>query len=394
MYRKLTADSIFTGKQMLPGGYVVITNEEGVIVEVTTIEKAGDDIETFKGVLTPGFINAHCHIELSHLKGLIPEHTGLVDFVFKIIMQRQADEEIILQAIRNAEDEMLKNGIVAVGDICNTKYSITQKKLKRLLYHNFIEVTGFVPTTAQQRLNAAEDIYRQFAEISPSHTSLVPHAPYSVSPALFELVNNFGSNHLLTIHNQETPEEDIFFETGTGDFLRLYKQLGIDISFYKPTGKSSLQSVLPFFNKGQQLILVHDVTITENDIAFSGEQVTNKKLKEIFWCLCPNANLYISNMLPMLTELTNNSCNIVLGTDSLASNHQLSILDEMKTLGRYFPQLTLTQLLQWATINGAKALQMENLLGSFETGKKPGVILMEGIINFAITDSTSVKRIL
>ena len=394
MYRKLTADSIFTGKQMLPGGYVVITNEEGVIVEVTTIEKAGDDIETFKGVLTPGFINAHCHIELSHLKGLIPEHTGLVDFVFKIIMQRQADEEIILQAIRNAEDEMLKKGIVAVGDICNTKYSITQKKLKQLLYHNFIEVTGFVPTTAQQRLNAAEDIYRQFAEISPSHTSLVPHAPYSVSPALFELVNNFGSNHLLTIHNQETPEEDIFFETGTGDFLRLYKQLGIDISFYKPTGKSSLQSVLPFFNKGQQLILVHDVTTTANDIAFSGEQVTNKKLKEIFWCLCPNANLYISNMLPMLTELTNNSCNIVLGTDSLASNHQLSILDEMKTLGRYFPQLTLTQLLQWATINGAKALQMENLLGSFETGKKPGVILMEGIINFAITDSTSVKRIL
>ncbi len=394
MYRKLTADSIFTGTQLLPEGYVLITDEKGVIIEIVPVANAGEGIEKFKGVLTPGFINAHCHLELSHLKGLIPEHTGLTDFVFKIITQRQSDEDIILQAIKNAEDEMLQNGIVAVGDICNTSYSIQQKKLNSLLYHNFIEVTGFVPATAQQRFNAAMDVFTQFEEIAPDRTSLVPHAPYSVSPELFRLINNLEKNCLLTIHNQETTEEDLFFKNGTGEFLRLYNQLGIDLLFYKPTGKTSLQSILPYLNKQQQLILVHDVTTTASDIAFAAEQVASKMLKSVYFCLCPNANLYISNVLPNISQMIQHNCTIVLGTDSLASNRQLSILEEMKTLQHHFPQLTLVQLLQYATLNGAQALQMENSLGNFEKGKKPGVILIDNLYKQTLTNASSAKRIL
>ncbi len=390
MYRKFTADYIFTGTELLPKGTILITNADGVIADITTTAHAGDGIESFSGILSPGFINAHCHLELSHLKGLIPEHTGLVDFVFKIITQRNTGETEILQAIEKAEAAMLQNGIVAVGDICNTTHTAAQKLLNNLYYHNFIEATGFVPAGALKRFETAVEVFNQFNRLS----SIAPHAPYSVSPQLFELINNYGNNGLLTMHNQETAAEDDFFKKGDGDFLRLYQQLGIDISFYRPTGKSSLQSVIPHLNKQQQLLLVHNVTTTENDIAFIQQSIQNKQLSSVYYCLCPNANLYISNRLPDVASLVKNNCAIVLGTDSLASNHQLSILEEMKTLQQHFPALTITQLLQWATLNGAKALQMEKTLGSFDIGKQPGVVLIENNNGLSLTNNTAAKRIL
>jgi imidazolonepropionase-like amidohydrolase len=81
-------------------------------------------------------------------------------------------------------------------------------------------------------------------------------------------------------------------------------------------------------------------------------------------------------VLPPLDLFRKNYCNIVLGTDSLASNWSLSILDEMKTIEKKFPQITLEEMLQWATSNGAKALGIDVQLGSFEKGKKPGVVLI------------------
>ena len=92
--------------------------------------------------------------------------------------------------------------------------------------------------------------------------------------------------------------------------------------------------------------------------------------------------------------LLKNECNIVIGTDSLASNHQLNILEELKTISKNFPNIPIETLLQWATINGAKALQMENELGSFEKGKHPGVVLIENITDKKLTQNSVAKRVL
>jgi cytosine/adenosine deaminase-related metal-dependent hydrolase len=309
---------------------------------------------------------------------------------------------------------MLQNGIAAVGDICNTAHTIDQKRKQQLHYHNFIEVAGFVPAGAQARFDAALETYYQFNKLAQPpttndqpqtanhqpqtandqpQTSIVPHAPYSVSPELFKLINNYPGNNLLTIHNQETNAEEQFFKERSGDFLQLYKNLNVDISFFKASGKSSLQSWWPNFTKGQSLILVHDVTTTKADIDFIKLSTKNYQLTTAF-CLCPNANLYISNQLPDITMLLREQCNIVLGTDSLASNHQLSILEEMKTIQKHFPDISTETLLQWATLNGAKALQMDDTLGSFEKGMQPGVVLIEGIQNSQFTTSSSSKKIL
>lgn len=388
---------------MLPEGNVLVTDETGAIIEIVALKDAGDNIEFFNGILSPGFINAHCHLELSHLKGLIPEKTGLVEFVFKIITERHFAEDQILAAIETAENEMLQNGIVAVGDICNNTLTIPQKKRQRLQYHNFIEVSGFVPAFAQDRFDRSVAILEeyqsattandQYSIFNTQRSTFSPHAPYSVSLQLFELINKATENNIITIHNQETIAEEDFIKNKTGDFLKLYDKMGIDIAFFTPTGKSSLQSWLPYLKNNQSIILVHNVTTTAEDIEFAKLSTINYQLST-FFCLCPNANLYITNTLPDVNMLIQKQCNIVLGTDSLASNHQFSMLEEIKTLHNNFPQLKLETMLQWATINGAKALQMDNQLGSFEKGKQPGVVLIESVGNLQVEKNSSSRRIL
>lgn len=363
-----------------------------MVVDVIASTEAGDGIERFDGILSPGFINCHCHLELSHMRGHIPKHTGLVDFVLKVVNERHYEEPEILSAIEKAEEEMLHNGIVAVGDICNNTLTIPQKLKGRLMYHNFIEASGFPPPVAETRFNRSADFYNEYSKRLPSN-SIVPHAPYSVSPDMFRMINEFPGNDLLTMHNQEIAEENELFKKGTGDLLRMYAKMGIDVSFFKPSGKSSLQTVLPCFTNKQSLILVHNVCTSEEDIDFLKPQTSNPK-PQTFFCLCPNANLYISNKLPDVMMFITKGVDIVLGTDSLASNDQLSILEEMKTIQENAAQVDLASLLQWATVNGARALQMNDVLGSFEKGKRPGIVLIENTSGLRLTEPSSSIRIL
>ncbi len=369
--QKFQADQIFTGKEMLTGNHVLICNTKGIVKDIVDNTEAGDDIQKLSGILAPGFINCHCHLELSQMRGLIPEKTGLVDFVFAVVTQRHFPEEEILDAITQAETEMIVNGIVAVGDICNNLHTLKQKEQKNLWYYNFIEASGWLPGIAQQRFLRSKEYYEIYSEIFPA--SMVPHAPYSVSDDLWQLITPFYKDKVASIHNQETDFEDELFLQNTGDLVRMYEMMKIDHSFYKPTGKTSLQT---YFNKLQsagQVLLVHNTYTKEEDIKFIKKAGDNN----ISFCLCINANQYIEHSIPPINLLREHGCNIVLGTDSLASNRGLSILNEIKTIQENFPSVALEEMLKWATFNGAKALQMDDKLGSLEKGKHPGVILLE-----------------
>jgi len=401
LYQKYQADFLFTGYEILNQEYVLITDEKGVVIDIVHETEAGNDIKKLSGLLTPGFINCHCHLELSHMKGLISEKTGLVDFVFKVVTQRHFPEEEILNAIANAEKEMLINGIVAVGDICNNTLTIPQKQKSNLYYYNFIEVSGWLPQVANDRFERSKDFYDSFNQIQNSkfkiQNSLAPHAPYSVSENLWKLIEPFFQNKTTTIHNQETVFEDAFFKTGKGDFERMYNMMKIDNTFFKPSGKSSIQTILPHFKNAEKIILVHNTFIKEEDIKYINF-VSNNNHQQFFYCLCVNANSYIENASPPVEMLQTLNCNIVLGTDSLASNWGLSILDEIKVIRNCFPTLTTVQVLQWATINGAKALSLNDKLGSFEKGKRPGIVLIENLTQEGnitpISASTTVKNAL
>ncbi len=373
-YLKYKADTIFNGFHFLDEKNVLIVDEEGVVVDIISHIEAGDDIQSVEGTLCPGLINCHCHLELSHMRGFIPERTGLVKFVLNVVQNRHFPEEKVLDAIEKAEDEMLQNGIVAVGDICNNTLTITQKIKGRVYYHNFIEATAFNPAIVPERFERSLGFFREYGKnysIPIESNSIVPHAPYSVADELWELIIHFPGNHLMTIHNQEIAGENEWFLHKQGELEELYSALKIDTSFFNPAGKTSIQTYLPKFMHNQSVILVHNVHTSEEDIQFS-----KKSGLQLHWCLCPNANQYITGQLPPVDTLINNDCDIVLGTDSLASNHHLSVLEEMRTIHKNFPSIEIGTLLRWATSNGAKALQMDSLLGSFEKGKRPGVVLI------------------
>lgn len=371
MYQKFQATQIFTGTELLEDQLVLITQKDGTIEAMVGIEDAGDEVQNFEGILSPGFINAHCHLELSHMKGMIPAHTGLQEFVKQIVALRQTDPEAIQAAIVNAEAEMMVNGIVAVGDISNTLDTLKQKAKHNLAYYSFVELYDLDQTRAADKILAGLEIQKQFQE-NCVRASLVPHAPYSVTNDLWNLLSAHFGIHTISLHNQETPDENDFFKTKSGSFLGMYERTKVNLDFFKATGLSSLQSILPIFKNAHHGILVHNSFTSAEDI-----QAVHAVMGNAFWCLCPNANQYIEQTMPPVELLRSEKAKLVIGTDSYASNWSLNILDELKTIQQHHPQIPLAEMLSWATLNGAQALQMDKHLGSFEKGKKPGVVLIK-----------------
>jgi len=404
-YRKFKADQLFDGYHLHVSDKVLITDNSGKIEDIVPASDAGDEVQSFMGILCPGLINCHCHLELSHLKNVIPPHTGLIEFLCSVVTKREAPstspptgetyEDPVqkkMQAIIDAEKEMYDNGIVAVGDIGNTADTAEVKSRSRIRWQNFVEVLGFTDDKADENIEHYKKVAKVFesqkAKVkSQNRTSLVPHAPYSISPKTFQLINEITKNEVISIHNQEHPAEDVLYKTGGGDYLKLFRIFGINESPFPVTGVSSIRSVLPHFNNGQTIFLVHNTFMPEEDVLFAKEYAEANGIK-LIWCLCVNANLYIENKTPPIEMFIKHNCPIVLGTDSYSSNWQLSIAKEIQSIIRAterMPRLkavaSLEQVLQWATINGAKALQWDDELGSFEKGKRPEVVVIESNFN-------------
>ncbi len=357
MIQKIQATQLFDGYKFRdPNEVLIISNNK--VETIIDKQDAGDGIQKINGIVCPGFINAHCHLELSYLKNKIAQQTGMVDFILQVLKGRATATELITNAIAIAEQEMINNGIVAVGDICNTPNTIQQKLFKNLHYNNFIEISGFLPSAALQKYEEAKLVHQQFIQ-NNLKAAIVPHAPYSVSSDLFALINK-EANGITSIHYNESKAEKEFMQYGNGDFLRLYNTLDINVNFWKGAKNNPLVN----FKNALSTILVHNVVTTSQEV-----QLLKATIPKLHFCLCPNANLYIGNGLPNVPMLMQNNVNICLGTDSYASNNSLSITNEIKTLQKHFPQLELATILKWATINGAKALGVEKIFGSFIKGK-------------------------
>ena len=391
-YKKFKADQLFDGYHLHGADKVLITDDSGKVQEIISGADAGDDIQTFSGILSPGLINCHCHLELSHLKNVIPQDTGLIEFLCSVVTKRAFDPALIQQEIVKAEKEMYDNGIVAVGDIGNTADTAEVKGKSKIRWQNFVEVLGFTDEKADENIqhytNVANILEQKLQTSNLKHrTSLVPHAPYSISPKTFKLINALTKDKIISIHNQEHPAEDVLYKTGGGDYLKLFKIFGINESPFPVTGLSSIRSVLPHFNNGQTIFLIHNTFMPEEDVVFAKEYANEKGLK-LIWCLCINANLYIENKVPPIEMLVKNNCPLVLGTDSYSSNWQLSIAKEIQSIMLTTALRSVAdikpwqeQVLQWATINGAKALKWDDELGSFEKDKVPGVTIIDPAFN-------------
>jgi cytosine/adenosine deaminase-related metal-dependent hydrolase len=244
-----------------------------------------------------------------------------------------------------------------------------------------VELIALNPGRAELVFDAGKSVLETFRQAGLA-ASLAPHAPYSCSKELIRLITEYDALHKLptSIHNQESQAENDFFLHKTGDYLRLYESLGLPIDYFTASGGSSLKTVLEAFQKEATTLLVHN-SFTNSDDVYAAQ----KTLNELYWCLCPKANLYIENTLPDVGLLHAEHCTLTLGTDSLASNSGLSILGEIITLQEHFPQIPQEVFLKAATWNGAEFLGIEGDYGSFEKGKTPGINVIDPAKGFVKT---------
>lgn len=407
--RKIAANYIFPVTSHPIKNGIIVIDDFGKIIEI--IDNKGNltetaNVEFYNGVLVPGFVNSHCHLELSYLQNKIPTNIGLVNFIKYIASNRKHlsyDEELALES----DFSMFKSGINVVADISNTVDTKFVKSNSKITYHTFVELIGLSDNLAENVFSEGIKTYDNF----DFPKSIVPHAPYTVSRKLFQKINDFSRHcedtkqsdksaglfhsirndgNVMSIHNQETESENLMFENGVGEMLDFVSYFENNFNEYIPTQKSSLKSYFPFISRNLNILLIHNIFTSENDIDFA-----ENYSKNIYWCVCPNSNLYIQNRLPDIELLYRKKLKICIGTDSLASNLKLDILDEIKIIQKHFPSIPFNEILKWATINGANAINLYNNYGSLEVGKSPGILLLENFdfVNMNLKTETKVRRL-
>lgn len=324
------------------------------------------DAKVLHGLVTPGFVNAHCHLELSHLAGKIPRHTGMAGFV--VALQPLRDQFSAAEkssAIESALAEMRAGGIIAIGDICNGTDTLPHKQAHpEFLFHNFIELFGLNPAMAEEIFFRGLELLKEFGR----HSSITPHAPYSMSVALRDKVLGYAKRREWpqSIHFLESQEERQLFEELDGPLMAFIR--GIGAVFQAHTYKTATAFVTDSLPLNCNVLLVHNTEITSAEL----ESIVSG-WPRAFFVLCPLANRYIHDRLPAAAAFARYPDRVCLGTDSLAGNDRLSILAEMQVLQEAY-RLPSETLLRWATLNGAIALGLDPSKFQVFEGANPTLI--------------------
>lgn len=391
--RKISANYVFDGIATFYKNGVLHLDDKGVILSLQAGEggiKETEGVEFYNGILTPGFVNCHCHLELSHLRGLIPPGTGLPLFISSVSSLRNVPEDAVIKAMNSAIAEMIANGIVAVGDVSNNELSFPLKECSSsICFTTFVECYGLSKSSESIMYDKALGLHEKWKDrIS---LSITPHAAYTCSPWLLGKIEVFAEkyNNVFSFHNQETESENTLFIQKKGELFDTLSKMNLDLGLIEYEGLNSLQTTSKYFPDNNNKLLVHNTYTTQSDIDYLKEGFD---MKNFYWCFCPRSNKFIENQLPHVDLFVKNNLNCVVGTDSLSSNTSLSILEELKILSSV-SGVKLQTLLSWACIMGAKALKMDGNLGSFDRGKRPGVNLIENVDlqNMCLLGSSNVR---
>ncbi len=388
--RRFTANYIFPIVRLPIKNGILGIDENGYIEEIidqgSNIEEL-PSTEYHNGVIVPGFVNTHCHLELSHLRNSLKKSTGIAGFVSQIRGMRNAESLDIKKSIKEATQNLKTSGIVAVGDICNTSYTIEIKKESDILFHNFIEQFGLVSENAIEKYNQSKELLNLFDNSTKKSSSITPHSTYSISDELWSLIRKeFTSSDIpISIHYGESNQEYILLRDHSGPLAQNFKELGIPLNL--PNCESPFEVVTKYLPKESKVLFVHNTYASKEEI-----QKLAEHFKESFFVLCPSSNQFIEGVLPNVPMIVETGVNIAIGTDSYASSETISVFDQMMILLQEFPSISFAEVLKWSTLTGAKALNFEGKVGSFEVGKRPGLNLITNF-DFTLMRPTSKSRI-
>ena len=356
---------------------VVEVDDRGTITNILRCDAIDSmaSVEFFPGILIPGMVNCHCHLELSYLKGAIAEGEGYGGFARSIgAVRNNFTTEERIRSARLADAQMWEEGVEAVADIANDDLVMEVKTQSKIEYHTLFEFFGLNNRDVEPHFDLANRYPRSF---------VTPHSTYSVQDEPFRQICARNSS-LLSIHLLESDAEEGLYH-GRGSLHEWYQRMGWESDFLKyesPAGR-----VIECIDRKCRVLLVHNTRATAEDIA-----TVESHTKNGTWVLCPESNRFISNDRPPVELLRKSGVAIAVGTDSLASARSLSMIENLRLLGNH----PLRELLTWATLNGAKALGIDAMKGAIEIGKRPGLVVIEGadLHNLCLTPESVAHRII
>ncbi len=365
--RVVAAPWVFTGRaDPLPLEAATAISDGAVALDGHVILAVGarDDLERRYGqaerldaVLLPALVNAHTHLELSHLRGRVPGGEGLAPWIRLLVSVRAGDPRPG-RALDEAILDLEKAGVAAIGEVTNTLAALphlVRAGIAGTLYH---EVFGFSDARIAASLAAADETLARASDPGPGLAiARSPHSVYSTHPRVLAELLRAGP---ASVHLAEDPGERVFCASKAGPFASLQRMLGpVEVC---PLGRSAVAVAAP--HMGPRSLAVHGVDLDADDL----EDLARSRATVV---LCPRSNLHVGGRLADLPRLLATGIPLAIGTDSLASSPSLSPLAELAALARAFPQLSPAKLLPLAW-NGAAV--GAPAVGRLAPGSAPGLV--------------------
>ena len=355
----------------LHDGWVAI--DEGRIAG-TGSGPAADAIDLGRAVVLPALVNAHTHLELSYLHGRIPPSPRFGDWVRAVMTTRQqypdpADPRI-MESARRAIADAHAAGTGLLGDVSNTLVTVPLLRTAAMPAQVFHELTGFTEQDPLSRVRDARARVDALAGDDSIRISLAPHAPYSVSAALFQAIRTDLDAHpgaVSSVHLGEPAEEVELLRHGTGDIREVLAELGRWPADWRPPGVSPVEYLIDLGVLDSRMLAVHGVQ-------FDGTDLTQLSSLGVTIVSCPRSNVHVGAGSPPLEVFYAMDVQVAFGTDSLASVADLNLFMELREARRLAPRVSARRLLESATLIGARALGFGDDFGSIEAGKRADLI--------------------
>ncbi len=353
------------------GGWVAV--EDGRIAAVSSTPTAGAT-DLGSAVILPAVVNAHTHLELSYLRGVVPPSSRFLDWIAAIMAARRRyanpHDPVIVAAARAGIEEARASGTGLIGDVTNTLVTVPLLLEASMAARVFYELLGFNADDPAARVFQARAAVGAHAAGGDVRCSVAPHAPYSVSPGLFAAIREDIESHpgdISTVHLGESPEEIEFLARGTGPWRDLLTTLGAWSDAWNAPGMSPVQYLAELGFLDSRVLAVHGVQ-------FEGDDLARLRALGTTVVACPRSNRYVGVGDPPLEAFYAMGVKVAFGTDSLASVSDLNMFSELAQARRIAPRVPARTLLESATRFGAAALGFGDEFGTIEAGKRSALI--------------------
>jgi cytosine/adenosine deaminase-related metal-dependent hydrolase len=337
-------------------------------------EPIADVIDLGRVVILPGLVNAHTHLELSYLHRQVPRPERFLDWIRAVMAARRkfpdASDPAILGSARASIADASAAGTAVVGDVSNTLVTVPLLNEARLPAHVFFELLRFNASDGEPIVRDARAKLAALPEHPLVRLSVAPHAPYSVSPALFSAIRadlDADPDRRSTVHLGESPEEIEFLKQGSGGWRMLLEELGAWTDGWRAPGASPVAYL-------DRLGFLSDRVLAVHGVQLSGDDLDILRKLGVTLVSCPRSNRYVGVGPPPLEAFYASGVTVAFGTDSLASAEDLNMFAELAEARRIAPRVPARALLESATLAGARGLGFEGDFGTIEPGKRAALL--------------------